>query len=78
MTFGLAAEAGVLYGMAGMRIGYAIDQPETMAKVGRAWGLGSMGEVQAVAGLTALKDTAHMDRERQENRRIREAPPRRS
>jgi len=60
------------YGMAGVRIGYAIGQPETMSKVGRAWGLGSMGELQAVAGLAALKDTAHMDWERQENRRIRE------
>jgi histidinol-phosphate aminotransferase len=60
------------YGMAGVRIGYAIGQPETMNKVGRAWGLGSMGDLQAVAGLAALKDTAHMDWERQENRRIRE------
>jgi len=60
------------YGMAGMRIGYAIGQPDTMSKVGRAWGLGSMGELQAVAGVAALKDTAHMDWERQENRRIRE------
>jgi histidinol-phosphate aminotransferase len=60
------------YGMAGMRIGYAIGQPDTMSKVGRAWGLGSMGELQAVAGVAALKDTAHMDGERQENRRIRE------
>ena len=60
------------YGMAGMRIGYAIGQPETMTKVRNGWGLGSMGELQAVAGLVALKDTAHMDWERQENRRIRE------
>jgi histidinol-phosphate aminotransferase len=60
------------YGMAGMRIGYAIGQPDTMSRVGRAWGLGSMGELQAVAGVAALKDTAHMDWERQENRRIRE------
>jgi histidinol-phosphate aminotransferase len=30
------------YGMAGMRMGYAVGQPETMNKVGRAWGLGSI------------------------------------
>ncbi len=60
------------YGMAGVRIGYAIGQPDTMSKVGRAWGLGSLGDLQAVAGIAALKDTAHMDWERQENRRIRE------
>ena len=34
--------------------------------------MGSMSDLQAVAGLAALKDTAHMDGERQENRRIRE------
>lgn len=60
------------YGMAGMRMGYAIGQPETMQKVGRAWGLGSINELQAVAGIAALKDTAHMDWERQENKRVRD------
>lgn len=60
------------YGMAGMRMGYGIGQPETMNKVGRAWGLGSINELQAVAGIAALKDTAHMDWERQENKRVRD------
>ena len=60
------------YGMAGLRMGYAIGQPETMQKVGRAWGLGSINELQAVAGIAALKDTAHMDWERQENKRVRD------
>ena len=60
------------YGMAGMRMGYAIGQPETMTKVGRGWGLGSINELQAVAGIAALKDTAHMDWERQENKRVRD------
>ncbi len=60
------------YGLAGMRIGYAIGQPATMNKVGRAWGLGSISELQAVAGIAALKDTAHMDWERQENKRVRD------
>ncbi len=60
------------YGMAGMRMGYAIGQPETMTKVGRAWGLGSINELQAVAGIAALKDTAHMEWEKQENKRVRD------
>jgi len=60
------------YGMAGMRMGYGIGQPETMSKVGRAWGLGDINELQAVAGIAALKDTAHMDWERQENKRVRD------
>jgi histidinol-phosphate aminotransferase len=60
------------YGMAGMRMGYAIGQPETMNKVGRAWGLGSINELQAVAGIAALKDTAHMEWERGENKRVRD------
>ena len=60
------------YGMAGMRMGYGIGQPETMSKVGRAWGLGDINELQAVAGIAALKDTAHMEWERQENKRVRD------
>ena len=60
------------YGMAGMRIGYAVGQPDTMTKVGRAWGLGSVNELQAVAGIAALKDTAHMEWEKGENKRVRD------
>ena len=60
------------YGMAGMRMGYAIGQPATMDKVGRAWGLGSINELQAIAGITALKDTAHMEWEKGENKRVRD------
>ncbi len=60
------------YGMAGMRMGYALGQRDTMNKVGGAWGLGDIDDLQAVAGIAALKDTAHMDWERQENSRIRE------
>jgi len=60
------------YGMAGMRMGYAIGQPETVQKLSRAWGLGDIDELQAVAGVAALADTAHMDWERQENKRVRD------
>jgi histidinol-phosphate aminotransferase len=60
------------YGMAGMRMGYAIGQPETVQKLSRAWGLGDTNELQAVAGIAALADQAHMDWERQENKRVRD------
>lgn len=60
------------YGMAGMRMGYAIGQPETVQKLSAAWGLGDIDELQAVAGIAALADTEHMDWERQENKRVRD------
>ncbi len=60
------------YGMAGMRLGYAIGQPDTMRKVGNAWGLGSISELQAVAGIAALNDKAHMQWEKMENKRVRD------
>jgi histidinol-phosphate aminotransferase len=43
-----------------------------MQKVGRAWGLGSINELQAVAGIAALNDKAHMEWERGENKRVRD------
>ena len=60
------------HGMAGMRMGYAIGQPETLDKLNRSWGLGSIGELQAVAGITSLKDTAYMAAEKAENKRVRD------
>lgn len=60
------------YGMAGLRMGYAIGQPDTMRKVGSAWGLGSINELQAVAGIAALNDKAHMQWEKAENKRVRD------
>jgi len=60
------------YGMAGMRMGYAIGQPETLRKLNNAWGLGDIGELQAVAGIAALADQAHMAWEKQENQRVRD------
>lgn len=60
------------YGMAGMRMGYAVGQPETVRKVGNAWGMGSIGELQAVAGIAALNDKAHMQWEKMENKRVRD------
>ncbi len=60
------------YGMAGLRLGYAIGQPETMQKMAGAWGLGSVNVLTAAAAIASLEDPAHMGRERQENARVRE------
>ena len=60
------------YGMAGMRMGYAIGMPETLRKLNNAWGLGDIGELQAVAGIAALGDQEHMAWEKQENKRVRD------
>ena len=60
------------YGMAGMRMGYAIGQPETLRKLSNAWGLGDISELQAVGGIAALADQEHMAWEKQENKRIRD------
>jgi histidinol-phosphate aminotransferase len=60
------------YGMAGMRLGYAFGQPATLKKLSRAWGLGSVNVLTAAAGAAALKDTAHMDAERIENKKVRD------
>ena len=60
------------HGMAGLRLGYALGQPETLRAVSNAWGLGSLGTLTAAAGTASLRDTAHMAEERAENARIRD------
>jgi histidinol-phosphate aminotransferase len=60
------------YGMAGLRLGYALGQPATLKKLSAAWGLGSVNVLTAAAAVAALKDTAHMDAERIENKKVRD------
>lgn len=60
------------YGMAGLRLGYAFGQPATLKKLSKAWGLGSVNVLTAAAAVAALKDTAHMDAERVENKKVRD------
>ncbi|MGQ0735018.1 MAG: pyridoxal phosphate-dependent aminotransferase [Acidobacteriota bacterium] len=60
------------HGMAGLRLGYAIGQAATVRAVSQAWNLGSMNTLTAAAGITSLRDTAHMDEERKENARVRD------
>ena len=44
----------------------------TLKKLDAAWGIGSVNVLTAAAGTAALKDTAHMDAERGENKRVRD------
>ncbi len=60
------------HGMAGLRVGYAIGQPDTVRELGRAWNLGSMNTLSAAAGIASLEDPAHIDDERAENAQIRD------
>ena len=60
------------HGMAGLRLGYAVGQPETMQTISRAWGLGSINTLTAAAGMASLRDVKHMEEERAENARVRD------
>ena len=59
------------YGMAGMRMGYGIGQPETM-KRSDARGASATSTSSGRGRYRGAEDTAHMEWERQENKRVRE------
>ena len=60
------------HGMAGLRLGYAIGQPDTVQAMSRAWGLGSINTLTASAGIASLRDVKHIEEERAENARVRD------
>jgi histidinol-phosphate aminotransferase len=60
------------HGMAGLRLGYAIGQPETVQAISRAWSLGSVNTLTAAAGIASLRDPKHIEEERAENARVRD------
>jgi histidinol-phosphate aminotransferase len=59
------------HGMAGLRLGYAIGQAETVQAISRAWQLGSLNTLTAAAGIASLKDMQHIAEEVAENARVR-------
>jgi len=59
------------HGMAGLRLGYAVGQPDTVQAIARAWQLGSINTLTAAAGIASLRDTAHIAEEVAENARVR-------
>jgi len=60
------------HGMAGLRLGYAVGQPETLQAISRAWSLGSVNTLSAAAGVASLRDVQHIEEERAENARVRD------
>jgi histidinol-phosphate aminotransferase len=60
------------HGMAGLRLGYAIGQPETLKAISSTWNLGSVNTLTAAAGIASLRDTKHIEEERAENARVRD------
>ncbi len=60
------------HGLAGMRIGFAVAQPQTLQKIRDAWGMGDVNMLGALAALTALEDSEHMAWEVRENAEIRD------
>lgn len=60
------------HGMAGLRVGYAIGQQETLAAITRAWNLGSVNTLSAAAAIASLNDPGHIADERAENARVRD------
>lgn len=59
------------HALAGMRIGYALAQPETLTEIRSSWGMGDVSMLGAVAALTAFEDIEHLEWEREENTRVR-------
>lgn len=60
------------HGMAGLRVGYAIGQEETVQEISSAWHLGSMNTLSAAAAIASIQDKEHIEAERRENARVRE------
>lgn len=60
------------HGIAGLRVGYALGNADTLDAIDRAWGMGDINMLAAIAALTAHEDKAHLEWERQENAEIRQ------
>lgn len=59
------------HGMAGLRVGYALGQEQTLDLIRSSWGMGDVNMLAAIAALTAFEDKEHLEWERQENSEIR-------
>jgi histidinol-phosphate aminotransferase len=60
-----------IYGLAGMRVGYAFGQPATLSKMDRFRLNNGIGALSQVAAIAALEDPAQMRREQELNREAR-------
>ncbi|MFN0098459.1 MAG: pyridoxal phosphate-dependent aminotransferase [Gemmatimonadaceae bacterium] len=60
-----------IYGMAGMRLGYALGAPATLTRMERLRLPNGIGSLTQVAGLAAMSDPAQLAKEQRENRAAR-------
>lgn len=61
-----------VYGMAGLRAGYAVGRPETIAKMARHRLPNALNVLASAAATATLPDAAHLEREQKLNREARE------
>ena len=61
-----------VFGMAGMRLGYVIGQPETLAKMGRHILPNAINVLAAAAGMATIADAKHIETEVQLNKATRD------
>ena len=61
-----------IHGMAGLRLGYAVAQPETISRLRDQQAWDSLNILVVVAAQASLKDTAHLERSRRLNRETRD------
>jgi histidinol-phosphate aminotransferase len=60
-----------IHGMAGLRVGYAVAQPETLALVRARASSGTLSSVSAGAALASLEDTVNIHKQKELNRAAR-------
>jgi histidinol-phosphate aminotransferase len=60
-----------IHGMAGLRVGYAIGNPDTLALIRAKTSAGTLSSVSAGAALASLTDSAHLTRQRDLNQEAR-------
>src|SRR5258706_5885635 len=58
------------HGMAGLRLGYAVGQPETLKAISCGWSLGRVNTLTAAAGIASLMDPMRIAGKRAENDRV--------
>ena len=61
-----------VFGMAGLRLGYAIGRPETLRQMARHKLGNAINVLAAAAGIATIQDTAHIEREKQLNKTARD------
>ena len=59
------------HALAGMRIGYAMGNRDTLNAIRNSWGMGDVSMLGAIAALTAFEDREHIEWEREENNRVK-------